>query len=147
MVASYQIYNGQPKAIIEGSISWGDIKCMLLDNDAVFNAAHTTLVEVAGTGNANEVAGNNWTAGGEDVVVTFETYDTNSARALGATISKTATGGDIGTAYKYVLYDDAHVDDRPLGFCTFDGPRIANEGTPFIIEFPDEGIYFDAPAS
>lgn len=147
MVASYQIYNTTPLGFLAQTIHLGNLKLMLLDNDAVFNAAHTTLIQVAGTGNANEIAGNGWTVGGEAVVVGSETYNTNAARLTASQISKTATGGDIGTAYKYVIYDDADASDKPVGFCTFEGARVANEGTPFIIEFPDEGIFFIEPES
>lgn len=145
-MASLQFYNESAHDVLAGTIDWSSVKFMGLDNTATFTATHTTLNQVAGVGHTKEVSGHGWAAGGELVTISFETYDTNSARILGADITKLASGGSIGSFYAGVLYDDAHADDKPIAFVTLDTAIIANEGTNMLIDFPAEGIFFITPA-
>ena len=146
-MATWQFYNTTPQGILDQSIHLDSLKLMLLNNTASFNATHTTLNQVAGSGHTKEVAGNGWTVGGEDVTPDYETYDTNSARIIFDQISVLAAGGDIGPAYAYVIYDDADTDDRPLGYCDFGGARTANDGTPFNVDSPSAGMFYIEPAA
>jgi len=134
-----QHYNHTAKLYAGGEVDLGNVKVMLLNDDAVFNAADDTLEEVAGALNVNEVAGNGWTIGGELLSTTALTVDTNAAVVDADDISVEATGGDIGPAYKALIYDAT--SGKPLSFDTFASPRTANEGTPFIVFIPTTGIF------
>ncbi|HTV67508.1 MAG TPA: hypothetical protein VMF90_03130 [Rhizobiaceae bacterium] len=137
-------YNSFTKRKDEGSIDWANLKLMLLNNDATFDATHTTLEGPAGTSNVNEAFGNGWTEGGEAVVVAFTTVDTNDSMGDTADIIVTATAGPIpsaGAAYKAVLYDDTHVSKAPLIFYDLGGAQTANEGAVFRIIINTLGLF------
>ena len=123
-----------------------NLKVMLLNNSASFDATDTTLVEVAGAANANEVSGNGWTAGGElfaNVAVTTTTTD--DATLAGDDIRVRATGGNIGPAYNFVVYDDSDADDAPLFFVQFSEAVYAGEGTDFLVPGAILRLIYTAP--
>lgn len=90
-------------------------------------------------GGSYEVYGNGWTAGGEllsNPAVT--TVTTNDAMLDADDISKTASGGSIGPAYKALMYDKATMDT--LAFIDFGQAEEAGESTDFKIIWPTTGI-------
>lgn len=136
MVATYTTrqYNHTARLFLAQQVDLNNLKVMLLDGDAVFSAANTTLVQVAGVAHVDEVDGNGWTTGGElfeNVVVTTTTTD--DATLAGDEIRVRATGGNIGPAEAFVVYDDTSASDNPLFFVEFSEPVYAGEGTDFLI--------------
>lgn len=142
MAVTIQLYNNAVKRLVNKEVSLTNLKFMLLDNTASFNAAHTTLAQVMGGSPSKEVFGNNWTLGGElleNVAVTI--VDTNDAMLDADDISKTATGGPIGPAYAGVLYDDADADDAPLAYVDFGTDEQAGQDTDFKVVWGANGIF------
>ena len=141
MAVTISVYNSSIRRLVGQQVNFLTLKLMLLDNNAVFNATHTTLSGPAGPGNANQVSGNGWTAGGELVSnVTVTTVDTNDAMLDAENVIKKALGGPIGPAHKAVLYDDSDTNDGPLVFVDFGEPITAGENTDFLVAWSEMGI-------
>lgn len=148
MVATYvtKQYNHTARKFLAQDVSLANLKVMLLDPTAVFDAANTTLTQVAGAANAKEVKGNGWATGGQlftNVAVTTTTTD--DATLAGDDIRVRATGGNIGPASAFVLYDDANANDAPLFFVQFSEPVYAGEGTDFLIPGVILKLVYTAP--
>ena len=143
MADTISTYNSTLKRLWNGEIDFENIKCMLLSDDAAFDATDATLGDVTNSG-AYELDGNGWTAGGETLAsVAVTVVNTSGAMLDAADISVVAMGGPIpsgGSAYKAVIYDDTDADDAPLFFISFDSPRQAGEGTNFLISWNANGI-------
>lgn len=140
MAVTISRYNHTAKLLLNKEITLTTLKIMLLNNSASFTAANTTLNQVANSG-AYQVSGNGWTAGGITLTsVAVTTVATNGAMLDAADVSVTATGGDIGPAYKAVIYDDSLSGDSPLWFIDFDGAQTAGSGTDFKININANGI-------
>lgn len=135
MAVTISLYNHTAKLFANAEVTLSTLKVMLLDNDATFTGANTTLTDVSG----DQVSGNGWTAGGELIAsAAVTTVTTNDAKLDGDDISKTATGGSIGPAYKAVIYDDT--SDKLLAFIDFGGVQEAGVGTDFKIVWNASGI-------
>lgn len=116
------------------------LRLKLLDDNAVFDPAHTTLAEVDSSG-TYEVSGSGWPAGGVQLAnLAVSAFDVNGAALTADDISILATGGAIGTAYFAVLYHADGADNPPLFFIDFGGARIASEGNMFQVPWSDVGI-------
>ena len=142
MAVTISRYNHTAKLLLNKEITYTTLKCMLLDSNAVFNAADTLLSDVL-AGAATEVSGNGWTAGGETLAsVAVTTVTTNDAMLDAADITVTATGGSIGPASAAVIYDDSMASplDAPLWYIDFGGAEQAGVGTDFKITFNASGI-------
>lgn len=136
MAVTISLYNHTPKLFANGDVDLTALKLMLLDNDATFTASHTAISSISG----DEVSGNGWDTGGElldNAAVTVVT--TNDAKLDADDISVTATGGNIGPAYKGVIYDDT--GNYPLAFIDFDGAQTAGNGTAFLVTWNASGIF------
>lgn len=142
MAITISRYNHTAKKVLNSEITLSDLAFMLLGVSAAFNAAHTGIDQVAGANTpprANEVSGNGWTTGGEDLAsVAITTVATSGAMIDAADITKTATGGPIGPAYAGVIYEKASGD--VLWYVDFDGAQEAGVGTDFKITFHANGI-------
>lgn len=137
-----RLYNNTSKRLLEGSVDLANLKVMILDDNATFDATHTTLAGPAGAASVNEVYGNGWTQGGISLAnVVVETFNTDDAKVVADNIAVEATGGAIGDAYKAVLYDDSHADKAPLQFMTFPAVINAGETTDFKVTWPANGIF------
>lgn len=140
MAVTISQYNHTAKKFANGEVTLSTLKVQLLNNSAAFNAADTALTSVNNAG-AYEVSGNGWTAGGETIAgAAITTVTTNDAKLDGTDISKTATGGSIGPAYKAAIYDDTDASDAPLFFIDFGGVQEAGVGTDFKITWNANGI-------
>jgi hypothetical protein len=143
-MATIQLYNHTVNRFNEGLNDEGDIyKVMLLNNDAVFDATDTTLVEVAGSGSpaANEVSGNGWDVGGEALAsVVLEIYDTNGGKFDAADLSITVSGGNLGPIYNFVLYNDTDTDDPPVLFGALTSASTVLAGNNVGVLWPANGI-------
>lgn len=143
MAVTVSRYNHTVKKLLNGEINYADLAFMLLSNSASFTAANTSIDAVAGAGpsRANEVHGNGWTQGGEDLAsVAVTTITTNDAKIDADDISVTATGGPIGPAYKGVIYEKASGD--VLWFYDFGQVEEAGEDTDFKVIINPNGIAF-----
>lgn len=141
MAVTISVYDNTTRRLFAQQVNFLTLKLMLLDDNAAFNATHTTLSGPAGPGNANQVSGNGWTAGGELLSnVTVTTVDTSDAMLDAENVIKRATGGPIGPAYKAVLYDDSDTNDAPLIFVDFGEPITAGEDTDFLVAWSEMGI-------
>lgn len=120
------LYNSGIEDIVSGVVDLTSLKIALLSNAAIFNPAHTTLAQALG---ANEVYGSSWPQGGiatDDGV--YEKFGTGADYALRISIPSLnmADPGTI-TFRKAVIYDDSHVNKKPLGFITFSADQTATQ--------------------
>ncbi len=126
------------------------LRVVLLNENGLFDATHTTLSQVTGAGGVNEVHGNGWTEGGEYLAnVAWDTVTTDDSRLDADDPVVVAAGGQIGPAYAAVLYDDTDPDDAPLAFFDFDGAVSAGEGTEFKLVINAAGLFnisYEQPA-
>lgn len=143
MAITISRYNHTAKKVMNSEILLSDLAFMLLSDAATFDATDTGIDDVAGANTpprANEVSGNGWTAGGEDIAsAAITTVAISGAMLDAADISVTATGGNIGPAYKGVVYEKTSGD--VLWFVDFDGAQEAGEGTDFKVTWNVNGIF------
>lgn len=141
MAVTISRYNHTAKLCLNKEITYSTLKAMLLSADASFTATNTTLNQVSNSG-AYQVSGNGWDSGGETLQsVAITVVDTDGAMLDCADLVITATGGDIGPAYRCVIYDDTHASDAPLWFIDFDEAKTAGVGTDFRITFNASGLF------
>lgn len=136
MVATYVTtqYNHTARKFLAQDVNLSALTVMLLNANATFNATHTTLTQVAGAANVNQVSGNGWTAGGEVFAnVQVVTTTTDDAQLIGDDIRVRATGGNIGPARAFVVYDNSDANDAPLFYVQFSEDVYAGPGTDFLI--------------
>lgn len=139
MAVSITLYNHTPKLFANGEVSLADLKFMLLDDNAAFDAADVDIDDVAGSGHPFEVAGFGWDVGGELIEnAAVTTVTTNDAKLDADDVEVTATGGAIGPASFGVIYDSD--SGKVLAFVNFDGEKEAGEGTDFKVIFHASGI-------
>jgi hypothetical protein len=97
---------------------------------AINTSGSQSGVHTAYAGGSYEVSGNGWTPGGENFAnVTSATSTTNDATLDADDISKTASGGSIGPAYKGLIYDKSTM--KPLMFVDFGQAEEAGDTTDF----------------
>lgn len=139
MAVTVSRYNHTVKKLLNGEIDLSDLAFMLLDDDAaaLFDATDTNISAVSG----NEVDGNGWTTGGEDLAnVAVTVITTNDAKIDADDISITATGGPIGPAESGVIYEKTSGD--LLWFYDFGQAETAGEDTDFKVIINANGISF-----
>jgi hypothetical protein len=142
MAVTISRYNQTAKLLLNKEITLTTLKVMLLDSNASFTAADTTLATVSNSA-AYEVDGNGWTTGGETLAsVAVTTVSTDGAMLDAADVTVTATGGSIGPADAAVIYDDSMTSpaDAVLWYIDFGGSETAGVGTDFKITFNASGI-------
>lgn len=137
------LYNHTTKLLGNKEVSFSDLKFMLLDDGASFDATDTSIDDVAGAASpsrANEVHGNGWTEGGEALTsAAWTTVSTNDAKFDADDIEAVATGGPIGPADYGVIYDSD--SDKVLAFIDFEGEKEAGETTDFKVVWHSDGIF------
>lgn len=142
MAITASLYNHTAKKFANGEVNLADLFFMLLDADGIFDAAHTSIDDVAGGGSPshpNQVAGNGWTAGGEQLAnAAVSVVTTNDAKLDADDISKTAVGGAIGPASFGAVYEKTSGD--LLVHVNFDGSKEAGETTDFKVIWNASGI-------
>lgn len=140
MANTVKRYNGAIEYYVEKGLENLTLKLMLLNSSATFVATHTALTQVTNAG-ANEVHGNGWAQGGVTLSnVSVSIVDTNGAIIDADDISVKASGGAIGPASAYVIFDDAHANKIPLWFFEFDDTQTAGDDTEMKITFSANGI-------
>lgn len=123
------VYNHLAKLLLNQEVDLGNVKAMLLDGNAAFDATHTDIDQVSNSG-AWEVYGNGWAQGGPALTnVSTSIVSTDDAVLTADDVSVTATGGPIGPADAVVFYDAS--SGKPLAFYAFGGSETAGETTPF----------------
>lgn len=136
MAVTVNLYNHTAKKFANKEVTFTTLKLMLLNNSATFNAAHTNISSVS----TNQVSGNGWAAGGPTLqTVTVSVVTTNDAALDADDVSVTATGGNIGPAYKAALYDSTTGDI--LLWIDFGEAKEAGVGTPLLIQWHPSGIF------
>ena len=114
----------------------------LLDGDASFVASHTTKSAVDNAG-GNEVSGNGWDEGGENMAsVAVTTVTTNDAMLDAADVQITATGGSIGPADAALVYVNESNGGTltPLWYIDFGESKTATVGNVFPVIWNASGI-------
>jgi hypothetical protein len=144
MAETIQRYNHTRQVLLHYGVEnqSGNFYMELLNDSATFDATDTAKTDVDNAG-AYEVSGNGWDVGGEAITVTVSVVNTDEAKWDAADLSITASGGNIGPAYKALVYlnvDNADTDYPPLWFITFDGSETAVSGNPFAVTFDSNGI-------
>lgn len=140
MAVTVKNYNHTARLL--ASLDLVNLRIMLLDNTATFDATHTTLNGVAGVGHTKEVDGNGWDTGGEFLAnVEWKTVSLNDSILDCDDVLVTATGGVIGPAYAAVIYDDTNADDAPLQYVDFGEAVSAGDATPFLVQISANGIF------
>lgn len=136
MPDSVQLYNHTAKLFGNKQVDLTNIRVMLLDSDATFNAAHTAVSSIEG----DEVFGNGWDEGGELIgSVAVTTVTTNDAMLDGDNVSVNASGGPIGPASFAAIIDATN--GYPLAFITFEEPQTATAGNPMAFTWDADGIF------
>jgi len=137
-------YNHTYKKLVNQEVDLDNLKAILLDATGTFNAAHTTLDQVAGAVDGGhrpkEVYGNGWTEGGEvlgSVVVSI--WNTNGFMLDAADTRKTAVGGPIGPYDHVVIVDGA--TGAPLWHIENESTKEAGEATDNVIVYNAGGIF------
>lgn len=145
MAVSISIYNHTAKLFANKEVTFTTLKVMLLDNTAVFDAANTSIADVAGTPTGStypkELFGNGWTQNGETLAnVTVTQVTTNDAKFDADDVSVIATGGPIPPtkAFAAVIYDAT--TGNPLFYIDFGQDEQAGESTPFKFVWNTNGI-------
>lgn len=142
MAITVSLYNHTAKLFANAEVDIDNLKFMLLDDGAAFDATDTSIDDVAGADTpprANEVSGSGWDAGGElldNAAVTVT--NTNDAKLDADDIEVTATGGPIGPAEYAVVYDAT--SGNVLAFYDLDGAKEAGETTPFKVVWNANGV-------
>jgi hypothetical protein len=116
---------------------------MLIDGTTAFSAAHTTLA-AATDSEADEIDGNGWTTGGENLAsVDVTIVDTNGAMIDCANIAVTASGGNIAAQYAIIYVDEggAGTTKTPLWHYDFGETITANAGTDFEVAINANGLH------
>lgn len=133
------IYNHTAKLFMNKEVTIGaTLKVMLLNGSGTFTATNTVIGDVSG----NQVSGNGWDVGGEPLVnAAVTTTATNDAKLDADDLVIAASGGSIGPASNYVLWDDAHVSDVLLVHCAFAAAQTATVGQNFSVAFAAAGIF------
>lgn len=142
MAITVSRYNHTIKKCLNGEIDYTDLAFMLLNSSGTFNAAHTSINSVAGAADPtrdNEVFGNGWTEGGEDLENCAVTVVTTDDAMIDADdISVTATGGIIGPARHGVIYEKTSGD--VLWHYNLGQDEQAGETTDFRVRINTSGI-------
>ncbi len=130
------IYDHTAKLFANGEVTLANLDVMLLGSGYTQADDHSSMGDINPL--ANEVHGNGWTQGGEDLPSpAITTVTTNDARLDAGQISVTASGGAIGPAVGAVLYENNGSDatNIPLLYITFDSASTASDGSPFQISW------------
>jgi hypothetical protein len=146
MAVTISRYNHTLTLFLNQQVDLENLFVMLLDNDATFVATHTSIDDVAGQDSdgtrINEVFGNGWDLGGEQLLYPLFTAVVADGDAiandslLDATdITVTATGGAIGPAYKAAIYDKT--SEKVLFFYDLGEDQTAGQDTDFKFLFPN----------
>lgn len=138
-MSSIQLYDHTAYLFMSGANSDADTyKVELLDDNATFNAAHTTKDEVDGSG-AYEVYGNGWTQGGEALANVVIEQDGNDSKLDADDLAVDISGGDLGPYKKYVVLNNTD-GDIPLAFITMDSAQTVTDGNVAGINWNADGI-------
>lgn len=147
MAITHTGFNQTCSLVLGQSVDLSNLKVMLLNASASFDATDTTIDDVAGAAGphrANEVYGNGWTEGGELLAsVAVSIANTDEAVLTADDINKIASGGDIGPTPYAVVYDAT--SDAVLGWIDWDGARTAESGTNLLIPFASGVVWNMAP--
>jgi hypothetical protein len=114
----------------------------LVNGTTPFDATHTTKAQVDNSG-ADEVSGNGWTAGGENLTsVDVTIVNTNDAMIDAADIVVTATGGSISATDGFIYVDEGGLGSTltPLWYYDFGETLTATDGNNFTVAFNANGI-------
>jgi hypothetical protein len=139
MATSIKIYDQARLDIFDSTIDLDadTIKVALLNNSATFTAANTVFSDVS----TNELSGGNgYTSGGATLGSKTVTKSGSTVTFDAADVTWTASGGDIGPAYKAVFYDTT-LSNRLIAFLDLDGAKTANNGTPLNLVWNASGIF------
>lgn len=115
---------------------------MLVDGTTAFDATHTTIAAATDSG-ADEVSGNGWTAGGENLAnVAVTTVTTNDTKIDCDDVAVTATGGAISATDAIIYVDEggAGTTKSPLWYIDFDGTITAPDGATFNLVIDSDGL-------
>lgn len=133
-------YNHTRKLFANDEVDVSQLYVMLVDGDYVFDPTETVMTDAA----AEEVSGNGWDAGGEDIPNTaVTTVNTNESKLDGDDVVVTATGGSIGPAAGMVVFDKTGANAaawKPLFYYDFPSAQTAGVGTDFRITWNASGI-------
>ncbi|UUP19496.1 hypothetical protein [Nitratireductor thuwali] len=134
MAFTTTLFNHTTRLFMGQLVNLPNLKVMLLDSTAAFDPTNTTLEQVAGVGNAKEVSGSGWTAGGEPLAnVVAATVGSDDGALNADEVRVRATAGDIGPAYALVIFDDLDANKAPLIYTDFGGALTAADGVDFLI--------------
>jgi hypothetical protein len=137
-------YNHTAKLLLDLSLTdeAANFYFMLVDDTTAFDATHTTLAAATDSG-ADEVSGNGWTVGGENLAnLDVTTVDTNDAMIDCDNISVTASGGSI-SAPRGIIYVDVGglgTTEYPLWDIDFGETKTATEGNSFQVTLDANGL-------
>ncbi len=143
MPVTIQLYDHTRRKFAAGEFPPTDTFKLMLCTAATFDATDTTLAGITKTEHAN---GNGYTTGGQaltNVAVTSIDDEpdgsADEARFDADDVQWDASGGQISAQYA-ILYDDTDANDAPVAFIDYGEVKTADDGTPFINRWNDDGI-------
>lgn len=133
------IYNAGVKDLLSSGVDLDNLKIMLLNDEALFNGANTTVDQVTDSG-AFEVSGFGWEAGGALLEEARYEVDSSGQTSLHfKSVYRNIIGGILEPS-KALIYDAT--SNKPFVFIDFDGKRVAETGERFGFKFDDGLILF-----
>ena len=132
-------YNDVVPGLTLGSINIESLKIALLSADASFDKTDTTLDQVTG-GGAHEVYGNGWPEGGKSLQNgRWEVRSPASVSIAFDDVTQIIVEDTLRFNYA-VIYDDSHVDKKPLIFIDFNGLQRAEKDSELKLTFGADGL-------
>ena len=132
-------YNDAVPGLTLGSINIESLKIALLSAGASFQKTDTTLDQVTG-GGAHEVYGNGWPEGGKSLQNgRWEVRSPASVSIAFDDVTQIIIEDTLRFNYA-VIYDDSHVDKKPLIFIDFNGLQRAEKDSELKLTFGADGL-------
>lgn len=132
-------YNDAVPGLTLGSINIESLKIALLSVGASFDKTHTTLDQVTG-GGVHEVYGNGWPEGGKSLQNgRWEVRSPASVSIAFDDVTQIIIEDTLRFNYA-VIYDDSHVDKKPLIFIDFNGLQRAEKDSELKLTFGADGL-------
>lgn len=133
------LYDGAIADLVRGRVNLPSLKLALLKDGAGFLQSHASLAAVTANGTL-EASGSGWPVGGK-VIPSVRLVETSPSTFSykGEAIKQVIVGGSLIARYG-VIYDDAHVNKKPLVFIDFQRELFAEKDTEITLTFDSLGF-------
>jgi hypothetical protein len=141
-MATQSQFNHTLYLIGSGQVTESDIlKLVLLDSSAAFDATHTTLAQVTGSG-AYEVFGYGWLEGGYTLQnLSWDINATSGAILTADNVSQAISGGTLPSYNAWAIYVDDGASNAPLWYWQQSTSQSISDGRSVTINGLTDGIF------